>query len=633
MRSSSVSGQRNVKNWAALLLAPALLAGFVALAYWEMKRRSLDELHRILAPRAEVYAATLGGVLSKYEFLPLAVAQSAAVADLLRHTDGGKVSQVNAYLKDINDRVGAFAVYVIDPHGVVLASSNWQQPTSYVGQNYGFRPYFGQAIRGGIGRFYGIGVSTGEAGLFIAQPIRHEGRIIGVAAAKVSLDWIEQSWRAPGTTEQIWVSDANGVILLSSFPGLKFSSLRPLSEAQRATIGQQRQFPQQRLPTVAFPVLERFADGARVIALPHPAPGGADELLAVGRRLAPLDWQITVLSDLAPVRAAARNAALGAALAWAVVLLGVLYARQRRRRIGERLAAQQQLRNAYAELEIKVDQRTADLRDANVRLQAEVAERERAEQTLRRAQAELVQSGKLAAIGQMAAGVTHELNQPLAALQTFSDNARVLLARGRTEDALENLSIISGLVKRLGYITSQLKAFARRSDDARRPAHAQKAFAQALLLVQARMREQTVQLVQAWPPQPLTVLCSEIGLEQVFTNLLSNAMDAMAGSATRRIELRAVRHADGVDIDIADSGSGIAAALTEKIFDPFFTTRDEGLGLGLSISAGIIRTAGGQLSVHNRPAAQGGGAQFTIRLTCAADTDAEQGEQHAGTQI
>ncbi len=333
------------------------------------------------------------------------------------------------------------------------------------------------------------------------------------------------------------------------------------------------------------------------------------------------------------MRAAARNAALGAALAWAVVLLGVLYARQRRRRIGERLAAQQQLRNAYAELEIKVVQRTADLRDANARLQAEVAERERAEQTLRRAQAELVQSGKLAAIGQMAAGVTHELNQPLAALQTFSDNARVLLARGRTEDALENLSIISGLVKRLGYITSQLKAFARRSDDARRPAQAQKAFAQALLLVQGRMQKEAVQLAQEWPEQPLTVLCSEIGLEQVFTNLLSNAMDAMAGSATRRIELRAVRHADAVEIDIADSGSGIAAALSEKIFDPFFTTRDEGLGLGLSISAGIIRTAGGRLSVRNRAAAQGGGAQFTIRLTCADETDAVQGEQGAGTQI
>jgi two-component system C4-dicarboxylate transport sensor histidine kinase DctB len=623
MRSCSVSGQRNVKNWIALLLALGLLAGLVALAYWGAKRRSLDELHRILAPRAEVYAATLGGVLSKYEFLPLAVAQSAAVADLLRHTDGAKVSQVNAYLKDINDRVGAFAVYVIDPQGVVLASSNWQDATSYVGQNYGFRPYFEQSIRGGIGRFYGIGVSTGEAGLFISQPIRHEGRIIGIAVAKVSLDWIEQSWRAPGTTEQIWVSDANGVIILSSFPGLKFSTLRPLSAAQRATIGRQRQFQQQRLASVDFPVLEQFADGARVIALAQPAPAGTDELLALGRRLGPLDWHITVLSDLAPVRAAARNAALGAALAWAVVLLGVLYARQRRRRIGERLAAQQELKNAYEELEIKVDQRTADLRDANVRLQAEVAERERAEQTLRRAQAELVQSGKLAAIGQMAAGVTHELNQPLAALQTFSDNAQVLLARGRTEEALENLSIISGLVKRLGYITSQLKAFARRRDDARRPAHAQKAFAQAMLLVQARMQQQDVQLVTAWPAQALIVLCSEIGLEQVFTNLLSNAIDAMAGSATRRIELHTVQHADGVAIHIADSGSGIAATLTEKIFDPFFTTREEGLGLGLSISAGIIRTAGGRLSVHNRPAADGGGAQFTIRLTCAAETAAE----------
>ena len=349
----------------------------------------------------------------------------------------------------------------------------------------------------------------------------------------------------------------------------------------------------------------------------------------MGRSLAPLEWQITVLSDLAQVRAVARNAALAALLAWAVILLGILYARQRRRRIDERLAAQEALKRAYDELEIKVGQRTADLLDANQRLQAEVSERERAEQTLRHAQAELVQSGKLAAIGQMAAGVTHELNQPLAALQTFSDNARVLITRGRSYEALENLSVISDLVKRLGYITSQLKAFARRSDDAKRPAHVQKAFAQTMLLLHARVAAEQVQLNAAWPQQPLVVLCSEIGLEQVFTNLLSNAMDAMSGCATKRIAISTVQTGGQLEIRIADSGSGIPAPLIEKIFDPFYTTREQGLGLGLSISAGIIRSAGGLLSVRNRPAAEGSvgsGAEFIIRLTCASASDAEKRE-------
>lgn len=619
---------RNLKKPAMVVLALCLLVAMTVFSYWFAKRRSLDDMHRVLAPRAEFYAATIGGILSKYEFLPLALAQSAEVADLLQRQDAASVAHVNRYLEDINTRVGAFAVYVLDPQGLVLASSNWQEPTSYVGQNYAFRPYFEQAIRGQIGRFYGIGVSTGEAGLFISQPIRRNGRIIGVAAAKVSLDWIERSWRAPGATEQIWVTDSNGVVILSSIPGLKFTSLAPLSQAQRQAIQRQRQFLHEALPAVAHPVLEAFADGAKMLSLTDPTHGRAapSEFLAVGRSLAPLEWQITVLSDLAQVRAVARNAALAALLAWAVVLLGILYARQRRRRIDERLAAQEALERAYDELEIKVGQRTADLLDANQRLQAEVSERERAEQTLRHAQAELVQSGKLAAIGQMAAGVTHELNQPLAALQTFSDNARVLISRGRSDEALENLSIISDLVRRLGYITSQLKAFARRSDDAKRPAHVQKAYAQTMLLLHARIAAEQVQLSAAWPQQPLVVLCSEIGLEQVFTNLLSNAMDAMSGCATKRIAISTVQTAGQLEIHIADSGSGIPAPQIEKIFDPFYTTREQGLGLGLSISAGIIRSAGGLLSVRNRPAAEGGGAEFIIRLTCASESDAGKKE-------
>lgn len=618
---------RNLKNTAMVVLAVFLLVAMSVFAYCFAKRRSLDDMHRVLASRAEFYAATLGGILSKYEFLPLAVAQSAEVADLLQHKGASSVVQVNDYLKDLNTRVGAFAVYMLDTQGLVLASSNWQESTSYVGQNYAFRPYFQQAVQGGIGHFYGIGVSTGEAGLFISQPVRRGGRIIGVVAAKVSLDWIERSWSAPAVVDQIWVSDANGVVILSSIPGLKFTTLAPLSDAQRMEILVQRQFLREPLPAVNHPVREEFADGAKVVSLTDPAsdrtaPSSKGEFLAVGHSLAPLEWRMTVLSDLAPVRTVARNAALGAMLVWAVIMLSILYARQRRRRIHERLAAQAALTQAYGELEIKVEQRTSDLLDTNQRLHAEVVERERAEQTLRYAQAELVQSGKLAAIGQMAAGITHELNQPLAALQTFSDNARAFIVRGRTAEALENLSVISDLVKRLGYITSQLKAFARRSDDAKRPIHVQRAFAQAMLLMHTRIAAEQVQLTVVWPDQPLLVLCSEIGLEQVFTNLLQNAMDAMAESGCRRIEVGVMKNSSYLEIHIADTGPGIPGALSEKIFDPFFTTRQQGLGLGLSISAGIVRAAGGLLSARNRTAQDGGGAEFIIRLMYAAEGDA-----------
>ena len=610
-------------------LAPLLAVGSLVLLTWAsyawVKQRQLDELHRTLDSRAELYAASIGGALNKYEFLPLAVAQSDAVAQLLERPSADKVTQINAYLVDMNRRAGAFAVYVLDDKGTTLASSNWQDRSSYVGVNYGFRPYFKNAIAGGIGRFYGIGFSTFEAGYFISQPVQRDGRILGIVAAKVNLDWIEQSWRTPGAGEQIWVKDANGVIILATTPAFKFKTLAPLSPAAKNDISAQRQFLQENLPILPHKVLRQFADGASVMTLERqqsgdtPAlSGSADkaDYLAVNRALGPLQWQITVLAELDQVNAAARNAAMAAALGWALLLLALMYARQRRRRIADKLNAQQTLARAYEQLEIKVEQRTADLVHANGRLQAEVAERERAEQTLRYAQAELVQSGKLAAIGQMAAGVTHELNQPLAALQTFSDNAKVFLARGQIDDALDNLSTISDLVKRLGYVTSQLKGFARRSDDARKPVSVRQAFAQTMLQIRTRKHSQRLTLHESWLEDDIIVLCNAIGLEQVFTNLITNAMDAVPESEPVQIWFQVRREGSLAVLHITDNGPGIPLASLDKIFDPFYTTKEHGLGLGLSISAGILRAAGSALAVRNRSAQEGGGAQFTITLSC-----------------
>jgi two-component system C4-dicarboxylate transport sensor histidine kinase DctB len=495
-----------------------------------------------------------------------------------------------------------------------------------VGVNYGFRPYFKNAIAGGIGRFYGIGASTFEAGYFISQPVQRDGRILGIVAAKVNLDWIEQSWRTPGAGEQIWVKDANGVIILATTQAFKFKTLAPLAPEAKSDISAQRQFLQENLPILPHKVRRQFADGASVMTLERPQTGespalsGSADYLAVHRALGPLAWQITVLAELDQVNGAARNAAMAAALGWALLLLALMYARQRRRRIADRLNAQQTLARAYEQLEIKVEQRTADLVHANGRLQAEVAERERAEQTLRYAQAELVQSGKLAAIGQMAAGVTHELNQPLAALQTFSDNAKVFLARGRIDDALDNLSTISDLVKRLGYVTSQLKGFARRSDDARKPVSVRQAFAQTMLQIRTRKNSQRLTLHESWSGDDIIVLCNAIGLEQVFTNLITNAMDAVPEGQDVHIWFQARREGTLAIVHITDNGPGIPLASLDKIFDPFYTTKEHGLGLGLSISAGILRAAGSALAVRNRSAAEGGGAQFTITLSCDPGT-------------
>ena len=311
---------------AALLAITSLVALTWSTHSW-VQQRQLDELHRTLDSRAELYAASIGGALNKYEFLPLAVAQSEAVAQLIEQPTPARVSELNAYLVDINRRAGAFAVYVLDANGTTLASSNWQDASSYVGVNYGFRPYFKNAIAGGIGRFYGIGASTFEAGYFISQPVLRHGRIIGIVAAKVNLDWIEQSWRSPGAGEQIWVKDANGVIILASTPSFKFNTLAALSAAAKQDISVQRQFLQENLPILPHRVRRQFADGASVMTLERaqtdqlPALPGKADYLAVNRPLGPLRWQITVLAELDQVDEAARNAAIAAALGWALLML------------------------------------------------------------------------------------------------------------------------------------------------------------------------------------------------------------------------------------------------------------------------------------------------------------------------
>lgn len=611
---------------AGMVLAACSLIAVPQVTYVYVKERQLQQLHRDLASRAELYAATIGGALAKYEFLPLAIAQGDAVASVLEQPRPERVARANGYLEDVNRRAGAYAVYVIGTDGTTVASSNWRDPSSYVGQNFNFRPYFTQAAAGAIGRFYGIGASTLKPGYFIAQPVRRAGKVIGVAATKVNLDWIEQSWRIPGVDEQIWVQDANGVIILSSIAEFKYRTLAALPGTVRERMQAQRQFMQQDLQVLAHERRRSFGDGAAVLALPQQGrTTGSADYLAVERKLAPLDWRITVLAGLDQVRAPARNAAIAAESGWALLLLGALYARQRRRRIAERLGAQQALKRANDELEAKVAQRTADLLDANRLLQAEVRERERAEHTLLEAQAELVQSGKLAAIGQMAAGVTHELNQPLAALQTFSDNTKVFIARGRTAEALENLSTISDLVRRLGYITSQLKAFARRSADARAPVDMRQAFAQTLLQARTRHGSERLVVSESWPERPVIVLCNAVGLEQVFSNLVSNAMEAVPQPRQVQLALEVRLVGSQAVARLADNGPGIAPAALERIFDPFYTSKDHGLGLGLSISAGIIRAAGGSLFARNR---DDGGAEFTITLGCATP---EQGKPDAST--
>jgi C4-dicarboxylate-specific signal transduction histidine kinase len=370
--------------------------------------------------------------------------------------------------------------------------------------------------------------------------------------------------------------------------------------------------------------LAALEHGARLVRLPKAEPEMvsmfpvAGTFVAQTQPLAGTPWNITVFSPQEQVRGIAANRAAVAAVGAAFLFILTLMLNQRRRHLKDRLADQEALQKAHDELERKVAERTTDLSSANTRLQQEVVERTQAERTLRSAQDELVQAGKLAVIGQLAAGVAHELNQPLAALRTLSGNARKFLARGNQETASSNLERIAELVDRMGRLTAQLKSFARKSSGKPQAVSLRRAVENALFLLEQRLKQARVVACIDLPDEELQAWCDGNRLEQVLVNLAGNALDAMEGLAEPALDIAAKRQGDRILIQVGDRGPGLSEEAQTRLFEPFFTTKEagSGLGLGLAISAGIVADFGGCLSGSNQPA---GGAVFTLEIPAAPE--------------
>jgi two-component system C4-dicarboxylate transport sensor histidine kinase DctB len=270
---------------------------------------------------------------------------------------------------------------------------------------------------------------------------------------------------------------------------------------------------------------------------------------------------------------------------------------------------------ARAELERQVDLRTRELSEANVRLLQEVDERTRAEASLHRLQDELVQANKLAVLGQISAGVAHEINQPVAAIRSYVDNTRAFLARADLRKAASNLDSIASLTERIGAITQELRTFSRKSSATPQPVSVEDAISGALLLMSARLRARGIRHVRAADAAAFKVIAERARLEQVLVNLLQNAADALDGTREPRIDIDVRGAAAEVIIEISDNGSGVSAEALETLFTPFATSKPNGLGLGLVISRDIAVEFGGRLEyVH----VAGPGASFVLTLRRAS---------------
>jgi two-component system, NtrC family, C4-dicarboxylate transport sensor histidine kinase DctB len=502
------------------------------------------------------------------------------------------LDSANRLLTRVREQTGADVIYLMTPRGVTLAASNWDKPDSFVAGNFAFRPYFREALAGRLGRFFGLGTTSGKRGYYFAYAVRENQQNIGALVVKVDLDHTETLWG--NTPEQLLVTDTNGVVILTSRPDWRFHASRPLDRVEQAAIAANQPYPTQAPPALNLD------------------PGA---WLTQSRALEETGWTVSILAPRIlldrPVRSAVAVGA--AALLALLLLLGLLM--QRRRHYLERIALDSR---AKAELEQRVAERTHDLELLNSRLKQEVLEREQAQQELVRAQDELVQAGKLSALGTMSASISHELNQPLAAIRSYAENAATLLDHQRGEDARANLKLISELTERMASIIAHLRAFARRDRHAPERVALQPALDDALALLAKRRRAMDVELIRDLPDATLWVQAGETRLRQVLGNLLGNALDALVAKAPpRRIWISARQQDDQLELLLRDNGPGFSTESLARAREPFFTTKTsaQGLGLGLAICDSLMRALGGELLLANHP---DGGALITLRLRLAS---------------
>ncbi|MCG8642979.1 MAG: ATP-binding protein [Desulfobacterales bacterium] len=574
-----------------LFMLILLTAVLVYSTYLIARSSTLSDLDGTARERLGLYRSTLESALDKYRYLPYLLSENDAVICLLSgRADPGAV---NVILETANEKAGSAALFIMDETGKTLCASNWKDPSSsFVGRNYGFRPYFRDAMAGNEGGFYAIGATTGTPGYFMSHPVHaspgdRTGRPIGVVVVKVDLSGLERHWMEGG--EIVFVSDASGIIFLSGHTAWKYKSIEPLTPETLKTIRQGRQYKGIRLDTLA---LEKGgSDAYQWIRINN------EKFFWAGLTLEKFHWQLNYLIPWNHLKERVNiylyiSSALGV-----LFILCLLFVQERRlKKISQQkaLAAERMGR-------------------MNERLQREVDERRRTEGHLRHTQEELVQSAKLAALGQMAAAVVHELNQPIAAIRTYAASCRLMNGQNKKEDLNKTLYSISEITDRMEAITRQLKDFSRKtplkvsSIDARVPVQ------KACELLRHTLSDAECCLVLDMPPGPVTVLGDRFRLEQVFVNLIKNSLDAMVDTEDKRITLTFLEDNDTVEIRIKDTGPGIRPGLKEKIFTPFFTTKPDGtgMGLGLSISSRIVKEMSGGITLESEPEP---GAVFSVRL-------------------
>lgn len=583
------------------LLVSWTLGGWVG--YRQAEQESLEESFR--------YRQLIANELDRYLPIPELMAEHPLLEDALDSPDDAAIIlQANEEMQKMATIVGSSDVYLLDATGLTIAASNYLQQDSFLGQSYHFRPYFSDAMATGRSAIYfALGQMSDIRGLYFSHPVSNErGGVLGVIVVKVLVQELESQWQRPASSleAQMVVLDQAGISFLASRPGWLYRDFNgpdspPPGEASR------RRYPDRQLHPIDFEVLEKPAgvsDRSRKIRVLEDR--SSREYLSVRTPLPRLDWTLQVMVSTRSVLWTRLGFVMAGTTLFLGGLLTWLYVRERYRREAELALRGEQLGRSVAE-------RTADLERSNLQLLEEVRERKHAQDELRETQHELIQAAKLAALGQMSAGLNHEINQPLTAIQTYARNSRRFLQKGAAEMVDSNLIEIVSLCDKMAELTRQFKVFARKSEGPPTLVDLRLAVDAALKIITAQQNSSSTRIHWHRPSEPVQCHGDLIRIEQVMVNLLANAVQAAEEREEPEITIDITDDDQQCYCTVRDNGSGLPGN-TEQVFEPFFTTKSvkQGLGLGLSISRQIVDALGGRLTGHNR--VDGSGAEFVLTL-------------------
>ena len=532
--------------------------------------------------RLAIYSGTVQSELQRHAVVPLLLSRDPV---LIRALEQNSFAETSQRLISYVDEIGAASLVLLDREGRIVAATDRQR----LGQLRNTDPFFVEATRAPDTVFTSNEPETGRYDFTFSRAVRgSENRLLGVILVEVDLARIIDRWR--GTNEAVFLTNSQGKIILSTEP-----RWRGRTEAE--ALAQQ---PPQSAIRRALGATGELAFGGQ-----RPDFFGADTI-RLDSRIPFRGWRIVSYTAYTSVRERVNAVLALEIMGFALLLAGGFYVLSRRARLQSARLARE----------------SAELRRLNARLQREIAERQRVERTLEEAEQSLAQSQKLAALGEMSAAVSHELNQPLAAMKTYLAGARLLLQRKRVEEAASSFQRIDDLIERMGEITRQLKSYASKGGQGLEAVDLRDALKSAMQMMEPQLRTMKVEISQNLPRRPVMVMADRLRLEQVIINLLRNALDAMKDAERRELDLL-IAEGDEAVLTVRDSGKGIDDL--EALFEPFYTTKKpgDGVGLGLAISSGIVADLGGRLTARN---GAGGGAVFEVRLPPIAEAGPDAAE-------